>query len=103
LALLKSGEDGLKETEAGRHSLVIAEADPLLSRLEEAAVLLHLQRGLNKKNRHFIRIHSQLEPLLFGENKGFGSGSVVDLDSDPGGQKGPTKVEKIKKFHVLVC
>jgi hypothetical protein len=54
LALLKaasqeSGEDGLKETEAGRHSLVIAEADPLLSRLEEAAVLLHLQRRLNKQ------------------------------------------------------
>jgi hypothetical protein len=54
LALLKaasqeSGEDGLKETKAGRHSLVIAEADPLLSRLEEAAVLFHLQRGLNKK------------------------------------------------------
>jgi hypothetical protein len=25
----------------------------------------------------------------------------VDLDPDPGGQKRPIKVEKIKKFHVL--
>jgi hypothetical protein len=25
------------------------------------------------------------------------------MDPDPDGQKGPTKVEKIKKFHVLKC
>jgi hypothetical protein len=27
----------------------------------------------------------------------------VGSDPDPGGQKLPTKVEKIKKFHVLKC
>jgi hypothetical protein len=41
----------------------------------------------------------------------FGSGSVLDPDSirsvdpdpDPGGQKLPTKIEKMKKFHVEKC
>jgi hypothetical protein len=45
----------------------------------------------------------------------FGSGSVsgsrtarirIDfdqLDPDPGGQNNPTKIEKVKKFHVLKC
>ncbi len=46
---------------------------------------------------------------LVSVTQGFGSGSVpdsirsVDLDPDPGGQKCPTKVEKIKKFQVLKC
>jgi hypothetical protein len=25
------------------------------------------------------------------------------LDPDPGGQKGPTKKRKVRKFHVLKC
>jgi hypothetical protein len=43
--------------------------------------------------------------------QGCGSGSALDPDSigsmdpdsDPGGQKLPTKAEKIKNFHVLKC
>ncbi len=48
--------------------------------------------------------------IVSGFNQDSGSGSVFggririrnpDPDTDPGGQKRPTKVEKIKKFHVL--
>ncbi len=39
--------------------------------------------------------------------QGSGSGSDPDsirsMDPNPGGQKGPTKVEKINKFHIFKC
>ncbi len=38
---------------------------------------------------------------MFGYGSGFNQ--VKDPDPDPGGQKGPTKIEKSKKFHVLKC
>jgi hypothetical protein len=50
-----------------------------------------------------------MDPIVIVFFQGCGSGSVMDPDSigsvdpDPGGQKLPTKVEKIKKINVLKC
>jgi hypothetical protein len=38
-----------------------------------------------------------------GFNQVSGSGSAPEIYPDPGGQKCPKKVEKIKKFQVLKC
>jgi hypothetical protein len=39
----------------------------------------------------------------FGSEMELNSIRSVHPDSDPGGQKGPIKIEKVEKFHVLKC
>jgi len=43
------------------------------------------------------------ETLLASHDQCYGSRSGLDLDPDPGGQKLPTKMEKINKIHFLKC
>jgi hypothetical protein len=86
-------------------------------KLQEESIPLERTSGSSEHEKRTAYLPSLIPIQIFRicgclvvkltHQQGFGSGSLLDPDSirrvdpDPGGQKLPTKVKKIKKFHVL--
>jgi hypothetical protein len=84
----------------------LIESSALLDRLRAAGSFLLI--GIKGTRRNYKNLHKYCTGTVLPDwIQCFGSGldpySIRSVDPDPGGQKWPTKIEKIKKFRGLKC